>query len=115
MLRARKPLSELEHLVMEVVWLTPDCTAEVVRVRWQQVALDPGDFDRLESLRVAALADEVPVAAFVPTQVPLRHHQGGDNIQEEIAVRLAIVRHHAALRRAACTASSMLSGVATAA
>jgi predicted transcriptional regulator len=31
MLRARKPLSELEHLVMEVVWLTPDCTAEAVR------------------------------------------------------------------------------------
>ena len=31
MFRARKPLSELEHLVMEVVWLTPDCTAEAVR------------------------------------------------------------------------------------
>lgn len=31
MFRARKPLSELEHLVMEVVWLTPECTAEAVR------------------------------------------------------------------------------------
>jgi BlaI family transcriptional regulator, penicillinase repressor len=31
MFRARKPLSELEHLVMEVVWLTPHCTADAVR------------------------------------------------------------------------------------
>jgi BlaI family penicillinase repressor len=31
MFSARKPLSELEHLVMEAVWRTPDCTAEAVR------------------------------------------------------------------------------------
>ena len=31
MFSVRKPLSELEHLVMEAVWRTPDCTAEAVR------------------------------------------------------------------------------------
>ena len=31
MFSSRKPLSELEHLVMEVVWRKPSCTAEDVR------------------------------------------------------------------------------------
>ena len=32
MFSVRKPLSELEHLVMEVVWSRPSCTSEEVRV-----------------------------------------------------------------------------------
>jgi hypothetical protein len=36
---------------------SPGRTAELVRVRWQQHALEPGDVARLESLRAAALAD----------------------------------------------------------
>jgi predicted transcriptional regulator len=31
MFSARKPLSDLEHLVMEVVWSKPTCTSEEVR------------------------------------------------------------------------------------
>src|SRR5262249_21171503 len=34
----------------------PERAPELVRVRWQQVALEPGDLERLESLRAAALA-----------------------------------------------------------
>ena len=35
-----------------------DRTPELVRVRWQQVALEPGDVERLLSLRAAALAND---------------------------------------------------------
>ncbi len=38
-------------------------TRDLVRVRWQQVSLEPGDVDRLQSLRAAALANDDRVHA----------------------------------------------------
>jgi len=56
-------LVEAGDVLAPLLASSPARTAELVRVRWQQVALDAGDFDRLESLRMAALADEDRVHA----------------------------------------------------
>ncbi|MBV9948465.1 MAG: hypothetical protein JOZ69_16560, partial [Myxococcales bacterium] len=42
---------------------SPERASELVRVRWQQVSLEPGDVGRLEALRDAALADDDRVHA----------------------------------------------------
>jgi hypothetical protein len=49
--------TEAGDLLAPVLASEPARSAELVRVRWQLVALEPGDFDRLESLRAAALAE----------------------------------------------------------
>lgn len=50
-------------LLAPIVASSAERTRDLVRVRRQQVALEPGDVGRLESLRVAALADEDRVYA----------------------------------------------------
>ena len=50
-------------LLAPLVASTSERTRDLVRVRRQQVSLEPGDIDRLESLRVAAVADEDRVYA----------------------------------------------------
>ncbi len=50
-------------MLAPLVASTSERTRDLVRVRRQQVALEPGDIDRLESLRVAAVADEDRVYA----------------------------------------------------
>lgn len=50
-------------LLAPVVASSTERTRDLVRVRRQQVALEPGDIGRLESLRVAATADEDRVYA----------------------------------------------------
>jgi tetratricopeptide (TPR) repeat protein len=50
-------------LLAPLVASSGDRTRDLVRVRRQQVSLEPGDIDRLESLRVAAMADDDRVYA----------------------------------------------------
>jgi tetratricopeptide (TPR) repeat protein len=56
-------LTEAGDLLAPLIAATPARSAELVRVRLQLVALQPGDFGRLEALRAAALADEDRVHA----------------------------------------------------
>jgi tetratricopeptide (TPR) repeat protein len=56
-------LTEAGDVLAPMIASSPDRAAELVRVRWQQVALEPGDVGRLESLRAAALADDDRVHA----------------------------------------------------
>ena len=56
-------LVEAGDVLAPMLASSPERSAELVRVRWQLVALEPGDFDRLESLRAAALADDDRVHA----------------------------------------------------
>jgi hypothetical protein len=50
-------LAEAGDVLAPLLAASPDRIPELVRVRWQLVVLEPGDLERLESLRVAALAD----------------------------------------------------------
>jgi hypothetical protein len=56
-------LAEAGDVLATILAQAPDRARDAVRVRRQQVALEPGDIDRLESLRVAALADDDRVFA----------------------------------------------------
>jgi len=56
-------LTEAGDLLAPLLASSPDRAPELVRVRWQQVALEPGDVERLDSLRAAALADDDRVHA----------------------------------------------------
>jgi hypothetical protein len=56
-------LSEAGDVLCPLLASSPERARDVVRVRRQQVALDPGDIERLESLRAAALADDDRVFA----------------------------------------------------
>ncbi|HEY3818604.1 MAG TPA: hypothetical protein VGL81_15625 [Polyangiaceae bacterium] len=56
-------LGEAGDVLSPVLASSPDRARDVVRVRRQQVALEPGDIGRLESLRAAALADDDRVFA----------------------------------------------------
>jgi cellulose synthase operon protein C len=56
-------LIEAGDVLAPVLASSPDRIPELVRVRWQQVALEPGDIERLESLRAAALAADDRVHA----------------------------------------------------
>jgi hypothetical protein len=56
-------LVEAGDILAAMLQSTPDRTHDTVRIRRQQVALEPGDVGRLESLRVAALADDDRVFA----------------------------------------------------
>ena len=49
-------LVEAGDVLAPMIASAPDRAPELVRVRWQQVALEPGDIERLRSLRAAALA-----------------------------------------------------------
>jgi tetratricopeptide (TPR) repeat protein len=51
-------LSEAGDVLAPLLASSADRMPDLVRVRWQQVALEPGDAGRLESLRAAALADD---------------------------------------------------------
>jgi tetratricopeptide (TPR) repeat protein len=55
--------AEAGDLLAPMLASSSDRTGELVRVRWQQVALEPGDVDRLQSLRAAALANDDRVHA----------------------------------------------------
>jgi hypothetical protein len=55
--------TEAGDLLAPLLASAPARKTELVRVRQQLVALEPGDFDRLESLRAAALADDDRVHA----------------------------------------------------
>jgi hypothetical protein len=56
-------LAEAGDVLAPLIASSPERASELVRVRWQQVALEPGDVERLESLRAAALADDDRVHA----------------------------------------------------
>jgi tetratricopeptide (TPR) repeat protein len=56
-------LVEAGDILAAILQSTPDRTHDSVRVRRQQVALEPGDVGRLELLRAAALADDDRVFA----------------------------------------------------
>jgi hypothetical protein len=56
-------LAEAGDLLAPIIASSPERAPELVRVRWQLVALEPGDLERLESLRAAALADDDRVHA----------------------------------------------------
>jgi tetratricopeptide (TPR) repeat protein len=56
-------LVDAGDMLAPILASAPDRTRELVRVRRQQVALEPGDVGRLESLRAAALADQDRVYA----------------------------------------------------
>ncbi|MDP8999736.1 MAG: hypothetical protein M3O46_06465, partial [Myxococcota bacterium] len=56
-------LTEAGDVLAPLLASSPTRAAELVRVRWQQVVLEPGDVERLESLRAAALADDDRVHA----------------------------------------------------
>jgi hypothetical protein len=56
-------LADAGDVLSPVLASSPDRARDVVRVRRQQVALEPGDIGRLESLRAAALADDDRVFA----------------------------------------------------
>ncbi len=56
-------LAEAGDVLGPVLASSADRARDVVRVRRQQVALEPGDIGRLESLRAAALADDDRVFA----------------------------------------------------
>jgi hypothetical protein len=56
-------LTEAGDVLAPILASSPDRGPQLVRVRWQQVALEPGDVERLESLRAAALADDDRVHA----------------------------------------------------
>jgi tetratricopeptide (TPR) repeat protein len=56
-------LAEAGDVLALVLASSPDRAPDVVRVRRQQVALEPGDIGRLEALRAAALADDDRVFA----------------------------------------------------
>jgi hypothetical protein len=51
-------LAEAGDALAPLLASVPGRSTELVRVRWQQHCLEPGDVDRLESLRAAALADD---------------------------------------------------------
>ena len=55
--------AEAGDLLAPMLASASDRTSDLVRVRWQQVALEPGDVDRLQSLRAAALANDDRVHA----------------------------------------------------
>jgi tetratricopeptide (TPR) repeat protein len=56
-------LTEAGDVLAPLLASSSSRTRELVRVRWQQVALEPGDIERLESLRAAALVDDDRVHA----------------------------------------------------
>jgi cellulose synthase operon protein C len=56
-------LAEAGDALAPLLSVAPDRARDVVRLRRQQVALEPGDVGRLELLRAAALADEDRVYA----------------------------------------------------
>jgi tetratricopeptide (TPR) repeat protein len=56
-------LSEAGDLLAPVLASAADRARDLVRVRWQQVSIEPGDVARLESLRAAAVADDDRVYA----------------------------------------------------
>jgi len=56
-------LAEAGDVLSPVLAASADRAHDVVRVRRQQVALEPGDISRLEDLRLAALADDDRVFA----------------------------------------------------
>ena len=59
-------LTEAGDVLAPIIASSRDRAPELVRVRWQQVALEPGDLERLHSLRAAALAaDDRPHARAV--------------------------------------------------
>jgi hypothetical protein len=51
-------LSQAGDVLAPIIAASPDRTRDLVRVRRQQVALEPGNIGRLESLRTSALADD---------------------------------------------------------
>ncbi len=56
-------LSEAGDVLAPTLGSSPDRVRDRVRIRRQQVSLEPGDISRLESLRAAALADDDRVYA----------------------------------------------------
>ncbi len=54
---------EAGDVLAPVLASSSDRARDLVRVRWQQVGIEPGDIARLESLRAAALADDDRVYA----------------------------------------------------
>jgi tetratricopeptide (TPR) repeat protein len=71
-------LAEAGDLLAPILASSPDRAPELVRVRWQQVALEPGDVERLDSLRAAALADDDRVHARAVEHV-LRAFEGASD------------------------------------
>ena len=69
-------LTEAGDVLAPIIASSPDRASELVRLRWQQVALEPGDVERLESLRAAALADDDRAHARAVEHV-LRAFDGG--------------------------------------
>ena len=51
-------LPQAGEVLLSLLAGAPERTHDIVRVRWQQVALEPGNAGRLESLRAAAIADQ---------------------------------------------------------
>lgn len=56
-------LTEAGDVLAPLLASSPTRGPELVRLRWQQVVLEPGDVERLASLRAAALADDDRVHA----------------------------------------------------
>jgi cellulose synthase operon protein C len=56
-------LVEAGDVLAPILASSAERTRDLVRVRWQQVSLEPGDVDRLQSLRAAALANDDRVHA----------------------------------------------------